>query len=141
MRAVKVGDAVLVAGEVTWHPVKDDANTALMEIVDQVHQVLRSAIAAGRREEPGALVSPGAVERMLADRQELDVCEVEAQDVVGKSRGHLGVGEPAVSLLGDAHPRTEVDFIDAHGRAEVVALAAGGHPLLIAPDMVEVPDD
>ena len=63
--AVEVAEAVLVAREVRRHPVEDDADAALVQRIDQVHEILRRAEAAGRREVADRLVAPRAVERML----------------------------------------------------------------------------
>ncbi len=60
VRAVEVGEAVLVGGEVRGHPVENDADAVLVQVVDQVHEVLRRAVAAGGREVAGGLVAPGA---------------------------------------------------------------------------------
>jgi hypothetical protein len=43
MRAVEVRQPILVVGEVRRHPVEDDSNVVLMQVVDQVHEVLRRA--------------------------------------------------------------------------------------------------
>ena len=59
----------------------------LVQVVDQEHEVLRRAVAAGRGEVAGRLVAPGAVERMLRHRQELDVGEAQ---FAGRSRPAAG---------------------------------------------------
>src|SRR5207247_2527118 len=56
VRAVEIAEAMLVAGEVGRHPVEDDADSLLMQVVDKEHEVLRRAIARGRTEVPGCLV-------------------------------------------------------------------------------------
>ena len=58
IRPVEVRQAVLVAGEVRRHPVEDDADAVLVQDVDEVHEILRRPVAAGRREVAGALVAP-----------------------------------------------------------------------------------
>src|ERR1700726_5296523 len=68
VRAVEERQGVLVVREVRRHPVEDDADAALVEVVDQVHEVLRRAVAAGGREEAGHLVPPPAVEGMPPSR-------------------------------------------------------------------------
>ena len=73
--AVEVGEAVRVLGEVRGHPVEDDADAAAVEGVHEGHEVVGRAVAAGRRVVADGLVAPGAVERVLGDRQELDVGE------------------------------------------------------------------
>ena len=83
MRAVEVGEPVRVVGEVRGHPVQDHADAVLVQVVDQVHEVLRRAVAAGGSEVAGHLVSPGAVEGMLHHRHEFHVREAHA---VGSTR-------------------------------------------------------
>ena len=86
VRAIEVRQAVLVGREVRGHPVEDHADAALVQVVDEVHEVLRRAVARARGEVPGDLVAPGAVERVLHDRQQLHVREAKLTDVVGQPR-------------------------------------------------------
>src|SRR5690349_6791204 len=61
VRPVEEADPVLVAREVRRHPVEDDADPPLMEMVDQVHEILRRPVAARRREVSRGLIAPGTV--------------------------------------------------------------------------------
>ena len=126
VRAVEVAQAVAVAGEVARHPVEDHADAALVQGIDQVHEVLRAAVAAGRGEEPGHLVAPRPVERVLHDRQELDVRESVGGQVVGQHRGEFAVGQRAVPLFRLAPPRPEVHLVDRDGGRQAVAALGGG---------------
>ena len=56
--AIEVGEAVLIGGEVAGDPVEDDAYASLVERIDQEHEVLRGAMAAGGCEETGDLIAP-----------------------------------------------------------------------------------
>ena len=114
MRAVEVGQAVPVGREVRRHPVENHADAVLVQVVDQVHEILRRAVARRGSEVAGGLVSPGTVERMLHDRQELDVGEAHLVDVFGESRRRLAIGERAVVFFRHAHPRAEMDFVNRH---------------------------
>ena len=58
----------------------------LVQMIDEVHEVLRRAVARGRREIAGGLVAPGSVERMLGDRHQLDVREAHVAHVVARAR-------------------------------------------------------
>ena len=89
MRAVEVAEAVLVVREVRRHPVEDDADAALVQAVDERHEVLRRAVARAGREVAGGLVAPRSVERMLGDRHELDVREAHVRGVVRERIGDL----------------------------------------------------
>ena len=138
VRAVEAGQPVLVDREVRGHPVEDHADAALVQPVDQRHQVLGCAVAGGRREVAGRLVPPRAVERVLHHRQQLDVGEAVGQHVVGERVGELGVGGEAATRRGDPAPRAEVHLVDRDrpgGR-----LGAPLHPCLVGPVVGEVGD-
>src|SRR5208337_5167088 len=57
VRAVEESQAVGVGREVRWNPVENDANVVLVEAIDQVHEILRRAVARGGGEVAGGLVS------------------------------------------------------------------------------------
>src|SRR6185295_7588982 len=48
--AVEVAERPFVCGKVRGHPVQNHRYSMLVQVIDQVHQVLRSAITAGGRE-------------------------------------------------------------------------------------------
>ena len=77
VRAVEAREPVRVVGEVRGHPVEDHADARAVQRVDQEHEVLRRAVARGRREVARGLVAPRAVERVLDDRHQLDVGEAQ----------------------------------------------------------------
>src|SRR5208337_5286436 len=56
-------------------------------------------------------------------------------------RRDFAVTEPAVALFRVAHPGAEVDFVHGDGRVPGVPLVAQAHPFVVAPLVVEVPDD
>src|SRR5688572_17449024 len=58
MRAVEECQAMLVGGEVRRHPIKNNPDIVLVQIIDQVHQVLRRAVVPGGGKVTGDLVSP-----------------------------------------------------------------------------------
>src|SRR4029079_11372412 len=101
-------ERVLVAREVRRDPVEDDADAALVEAVDQVHQVLRGAVAAGGGDVARRLVPPGAVERVLHHRQQLDMRETELGDVVGQRLGELPGRERSGTVFKYAAPRPQM---------------------------------
>ncbi len=73
--AIEARQAVGVAREMSRHPVEQHADAGLMALIDEIAQVVGRAVAAGGREVAGGLVAPGVIERMLGDRQQLDVRE------------------------------------------------------------------
>ena len=93
MRAVEARQPVLVGGEVRGDPVEHHADAALMQVIDEVHEILRRAVAGARREIARDLVAPRAVERVLHHRQQLDVGEAHVGHVVGELMRHLTVAQ------------------------------------------------
>ena len=63
--AVKLPEAVGIAGEVGRHPVNDHSHTGPVESVDQRHEGLRRTEPARRGEQADRLVAPTGGERML----------------------------------------------------------------------------
>ncbi len=138
--SVEVGEAHLVRGKVRGHPVEDDSDARLVELIDQVHEILRRAVAAGGGEIPCRLVAPGAVEGVFHHRQELDVGEAQPPQVLAERRGQLAIGERPVALLRHPAPGTDVHLVDGDGRLQRVARRPLLHPFRIAPAVGEVPD-
>ena len=127
VRAVEEGQAVLVVGEVRGDPVEDHAQPALVEGVDQEHEVVRRAEPAGRGEVAGGLIPPRAVERVLGDRHQLDVGVPHVGGVVGEPGGKLAVRSASGPPSSAAHPRAEVDLVNRDRRGDGVR-ARGGRP-------------
>ena len=130
---------MLVRREVRRHPVQDHADAGLVQVVDEVHQVLRAAVTGRRREVAGGLVAPGTVERVLHDRQQFDVGEAERLHVGREQRRQLAVGQRAVTFLHLAPPRTQVHLVHCHRRVERIGASAPGHPVVIVPHVVQRP--
>jgi hypothetical protein len=137
VRAVEGSQSVGVGREVRRHPVEDHADAGLVQHVDQVHQVLRRAVARGRREVAGGLVAPGAVERMLRDRQQLDVRESAFAHMVGERMGDVAIGRQHV-VAGPA-PRAEMQFVDRDGRRQRGAVRTLRHPAAVVPCVLQRP--
>src|SRR4030095_11056370 len=58
MRAVKISKPVFVRRKMRRHPIENDADTVLVQRVDQKHQILRRAIVTRRRKVTGDLIAP-----------------------------------------------------------------------------------
>ena len=116
--AVEKRKAVAVGREVRWNPVENDADVVLVQVVHEVHEILRSAVARRRCEVAGGLISPGAIERMLHNREKLNMSEAQLGDVLCQPGRHFAVGERAVVLFRHAHPGAEVDLVHRHGSVE-----------------------
>ena len=137
---VELRQREVVRGEVGGHPVQDHPDVGAVEAVDQRHEVLRVAVAAGRREVTGRLIAPGSVERMLHQGQELDVGEPATLDVLDERVGQLVVAEESSGVRRITSPASEMDLVDRDGRVEPGAPPPRGHPVTVTPLVREVPD-
>ena len=93
--------------------------------VDEVGEVVGRAEPRRRREVADGLIAPAAVERVLADRQQLDVGEADLLEVLDQLVGQLAVAEEAVAFLDLALPGAEVDFVDRDRAVERLRLLRG----------------
>ena len=140
MGTVEESEAMGIGREMRRHPVQDDAYAPLVEMVDAVHEVLGRAVAARGLEVSRRLVSPGAEERMLHDGQEFHVGETHLLDVVGQPLRQLPVAERPVAFPSQPHPGADVQLVDQEGSIQRVAAPTRGHPLLVPPVVVQIPD-
>ncbi len=126
MLPVELRERPVVAREVRGHPVHEDADTCLVEGVDEVLEVVGGAKACGGCVEAGDLVAPGAAEGVLGDRHQLHVREAQVGHVGRELLGQLTVGEAGA-------PGRQVDLV--HGERGLVHgyAAAPPHPLLVPP--------
>ena len=134
-RAVEVAQPVSVAGKVGRHPVDDHAHVGLVAIVDEVHEVFGRAVAAGRREVAGRLVAPRAVERVLADRHELQVRVAHLVHVVDELLGQLAVVEVAATVFRPL-PRAQMHFVNRDRLLEPVGVRPLVHPGAVLPGKI-----
>jgi hypothetical protein len=125
--AVEAGETVAVGREVRRHPVEDDAQAGGMRAVDEAGEALGRAEAAGRRKQAERLVAPRAAERMLGDRQQLEMAEAHVDGVGDQPVGHVVPG------LAGAQPGAEMHFVDRDGGVLGVALRAARHPVGVVP--------
>ena len=89
--AVEERQPVRIFGEVRRHPVHDHADARLMAAIHEVHEIVGRAEARGGREVADHLVAPRTRERMLHDRQQLDVRVAHALHVLHQLDGQLAV--------------------------------------------------
>ncbi len=142
VRAVEQPQAVAVAGEVGRHPIESTPMPFWWQWSTKYMKSCGDAVAAGGGVVADRLVAPAARERMLADRQQL---EVRVAHLVGSSRP---VGGPArgsssqrLRVVAGPPPTAEVDFVERQRRVEPVGLLATGHPVGVVPVVaVEIGD-
>ena len=132
--AVEVGEPMFVGREMRRDPIDDHAEARGVRLVDEAGEPCRLAMTSCRREKAERLVAPGFVERMLADRQQLEVRVTQVRDIGDEFVGKLIIGEkPAVWT---PFPRTEMDFVDRHRLAVRLALRAHRHVVGVVPGEV-----
>src|ERR1043165_3320988 len=103
---------MLIAREMRGHPVQDDADPVLVQIVNEKHKILRGAVATGRRKVAAHLIAPGAIKGMLHERQEFDMSKAHLLHIRSELRRDFSIRKPAIPLFWYAPPGTEVHFVD-----------------------------
>ncbi len=129
--AVEEPQPVLVAREVRGDVVHYDADALAVELVHEVHEVLRRAVAAGGGEVARDLIAPGTLEGVLRDGHQLHVGEAHLVTVVRQLVRHLAV--VGVGLVVALAPGADVHLVDVHGRVDGVIAAAAGHVVAVGP--------
>ena len=107
---VELIEAEGVLGEMGGDPVQNDAHPRLVKLVDEVHQVVRGAEAAGSGEIASALIAPGVVQGVLGDGHELHMGKAHLLHI-----GHQVVGDAPVGEefpLPGPPPGAQVDLIN-----------------------------
>ena len=132
--AVEPRQAMLVGGEMRRRPVKNHAEAGGVRAVDEAREARRFAESAGRRKKTDRLVAPGLVERMLADRQKLEMGVTHPRGVRDQLVGEFVIGEKPSVL--PAPPRPEMNLVDRHRLAARFALAAPGHIRGVGPGKI-----
>src|SRR5260221_8231235 len=117
------------------HPVKPKPDTGAMTAVDKDTQLVRGAVARGRRKQRDRVVTPGTVKRKFGDRHHLDMVEAKIGDVGHQLISQLAIGEIAEALVDIAAPRAKMHFVDRYGRFAVVVPRTLAHPLAVLPHM------
>ncbi len=133
-RAVELRERELVAREVRRHPVEEDADAGGVHRVDEGAKLVRRAERRDGRVEARHLIPPGARERVMHDRQQLDVRVAEVLHVRHELLGELAPPEPEP-------PRRRVHLVDRERPDEQVLGAAGGQPVVVLPLVAGAVDD
>ena len=140
VRAIVFRQTVGVYGKVYRYKIHDRTDTGMMQFVNQHFQLCRRAVARGRSKKSGVLVAPGAVKRVLGQRQQLHMCVAVFLQIGNQLAGDFIVGVPAVCVVRIAHPRAEVHFVDI--KRCVRRSRAAVHPRFVCEAvLVKVGDD
>src|SRR5213593_4885021 len=78
---------------------------------------------------------------MIHHRQQFDVSEPQALQVVGQLWRQLLIGERTVTFMANTSPRAQMHLVDCHRLIEPVAAMAIRHPVGVTPDVIEIPDN
>ena len=98
VRAIELRQATGVVRKVRRHPIQQHADAAGMAGLHEALQAFGLAKARTRCVQAQRLVAPGAIERMLADGQQLDVGETQLGDVIRQTIGQFVPGGKAPAL-------------------------------------------
>ena len=132
---VKPAEPVRVGREMPGNPIQQQSQSCAVAGIDKGAEIVRRSITAGRRKQRDRLVSPGAVERILGDRHQLQMREPHFGCVGDELVRELAIGQIPPVLGQVAAPRAEMDFVDRDRRLAIVALPALRHPAPILPQM------
>ena len=104
MSAVELREPVRIAREMGGSPIQKNAHTFLVAAVDEVHEIGGSSETACGGVVAERLVAPGAIKRMLHDREKFDVRIAELFDVGDELFGEFAICEPAIVFFRNAAP-------------------------------------
>ncbi|MNC20762.1 hypothetical protein D3C75_687250 [compost metagenome] len=80
-----------IFGKMSRNPVQQYANPCLMQLVDEIHQILRFTITAGRRKITCALITPGQIIRMFGQRHEFYMGIAHFHQIGNQQLTHLPI--------------------------------------------------
>jgi hypothetical protein len=103
-RSVEAAEPMRIVGEMARHPIKNDGETFAVACIDQRGKLGRRPEAAGGGEQAGRLITPGAVERVLANGQKLDMGKSQVTHVGRQLFRELAVTQPTASFVRSAAP-------------------------------------
>ena len=103
-----------------------------MAIIDEILEIVWSSKAAGRREIPCGLVTPGPFKGVLRYRKKLDVGIAHLLYIGDQLMGQLPVTKCAV-VLRRPPPAAQVDFVDIQRLGKRLPAAALFKPRLVPP--------
>src|SRR6185312_160528 len=117
--------------EMRRYPVEDDAEPRLVRRIDEVLEPGRIAEARSRRVEARRLIPPALIERVLGDRQQLEMREAHVLGIGNELLGELVVAHEVT--VGALAPRAQMDLVDRDRRTPPILLAALLDILAVAP--------
>ena len=141
VRAVKERQGMCISREMRGHPIQNHADALLVQVIDEIHEILRRAVTAGGRKKAGGLIAPGGEKWVFGNREQLHVSEVHLAHVLGQFGRQLTVGQPAVAFLGHPPPGAQMHFVDGHRCVSGLPPFPLLHPRAVAPGIIQIPND
>ena len=135
--AIELCETVGVCGKMGRHPVEDHTDPRPMAGVHKPREPLGRAEAGARGELRQRLITPRAAERMLHDRQELQVGEAHVHPVGNQALDQPIPVEHPFRVAVRSKPGGEVNLIDRQGSGGGLRLQAPGHPGGVGPGEIQ----
>ena len=135
--AVEAAQAMGVGGVMRRHPVEDHPQPRAVAGVHEGGEILRTAVAGGGGEQAQRLIAPGAAERVLHDRQQLDMAEAQVQHIGDQLFAQFRPAQLPTVPFAVAPPGADVHFIDGQWLVMGLALRALFHPFGIVPGIIQ----
>ena len=130
VRAVKIAQAMRVGREMGRHPIQQQADAFSMATGHKPGKPCCIPVTRGGCIQPHRLVTPGAIKRVFADGQQFQVREAH---VLGIGNQRLGqfipiqpAAGPAIHIVGNAAPGTQMHLVNAHGGIQRIGTLAHG---------------
>ena len=108
--SVKFIKTVSILCKVRGHPIENNAYTRLVHCIHKRHKILWRAVTCGRRVISAHLISPRAIEGMLADGHQLHVCISHLLKIGCEIACKLGIR--IVTAIGVLLPRTKMHLVN-----------------------------
>ena len=132
--AVKVSQAMGVLGEVGRNPVQYDAYAVFMQVVYEIHELFRRAVAGGGGKVSRHLISPGAVKWVFRNAHQLHMGIAHLLYISCQLMGSLCVCIKAVPFRPVPFaPGTQMHFVNAHGQLLRICLGPLLNPCAVSP--------
>src|SRR6266487_555852 len=134
---------MIIPGKVRGHPVNENPDALLVQIIHKVLKVFRCTKTTCRCIITRYLVSPRSIIRMLGNWHKLDMRESHIFDIGCQSNCQFTIGHETILFkstldmtIGDMPPGTKMYFIDRDGRIQLLMLPALLDPGIISPGML-----
>ena len=131
---VKLIQSLFILWKMCRYPVDDNTDIVFMELVDEIHQILRCSVARGCSKISGHLVSPGRVVRVFGNRHQFDVGVAHLLDINHHLIRHLAVIKKLSILI--LTPGAQVDLINIDWFPYMILQLAFFHPCLVLPGIL-----